>query len=56
MAWFITMQLVQIKVHNLVRNQFIMVDLFQEKVNAAQGTWIDWQYLFDAAKLLAKCR
>ena len=29
---------------------------FQEKVNAAQGTWIDWQYLFDAAKLLAKCR
>ena len=25
-------------------------------MNAAQGTWIDWQYLFDAAKLLAKCR
>ena len=20
------------------------------------GTWIDWQYLFDSAKLLAKCR
>jgi len=27
-----------------------------EKVNSAQGTWIDWQYLFDATKLLAKCR
>jgi len=27
-----------------------------EKVMSAQGTWIDWQYLFDAAKLLAKCR
>ena len=37
-------------------NRVIMVELFQEKVNAAQGTWIDWQYLFDAAKLLAKCR
>ena len=20
------------------------------------GTWIDWQYLLDAAQLLAKCR
>ena len=20
------------------------------------GTWIDWQYLFDAARLLARCR
>jgi ariadne-2 len=27
-----------------------------EKVMSAQGTWIDWQYLFDAARLLAKCR
>jgi ariadne-2 len=22
----------------------------------ASGTWIDWQYLLDAASLLAKCR
>jgi ariadne-2 len=22
----------------------------------ASGTWIDWQYLLDAAALLAKCR
>lgn len=22
----------------------------------ASGTWIDWQYLLDAAMLLAKCR
>lgn len=28
----------------------------QEKVMANQGTWIDWQYLLDAAALLAKCR
>jgi len=27
-----------------------------EKVMSNNGTWIDWQYLFDAAKLLAKCR
>lgn len=27
-----------------------------EKVMQNQGTWIDWQYLFDAASLLAKCR
>lgn len=27
-----------------------------EKVMSACGTWIDWQYLFDAASLLAKCR
>ena len=29
---------------------------YQEKVMSGSGTWIDWQYLFDAAKLLAKCR
>lgn len=28
----------------------------QEKVMSSCGTWIDWQYLFDAASLLAKCR
>ncbi|KAM7437995.1 E3 ubiquitin-protein ligase arih2 [Porites harrisoni] len=28
----------------------------QEKVNNNIGTWIDWQYLMDAAQLLAKCR
>jgi len=28
----------------------------QEKVMSGSGTWIDWQYLFDSAKLLAKCR
>lgn len=27
-----------------------------EKVNNNVGTWIDWQYLLDAAALLAKCR
>jgi len=27
-----------------------------EKVMSNCGTWIDWQYLFDAARLLAKCR
>lgn len=26
----------------------------QEKVNNNIGTWIDWQYLLDAAQLLAK--
>ena len=28
----------------------------QAKVMAGTGTWIDWQYLVDAAALLAKCR
>lgn len=28
----------------------------QEKVMAGTGTWIDWQYLLDAAALLARCR
>ena len=32
------------------------VSVVQEKVMGGSGTWIDWQYLFDAAKLLAKCR
>ena len=27
-----------------------------EKVMSNKGTWIDWQYLVDAAALLAKCR
>ncbi|XP_003742411.1 potential E3 ubiquitin-protein ligase ariadne-2 [Galendromus occidentalis] len=27
-----------------------------QKVMAKEGTWIDWQYLLDAAALLAKCR
>jgi len=27
-----------------------------EKVMGGSGTWIDWQYLFDSAKLLARCR
>lgn len=27
-----------------------------EKVMKGLGTWIDWQHLFDAATLLAKCR
>ncbi|KAG8230448.1 hypothetical protein J437_LFUL014712 [Ladona fulva] len=26
------------------------------KVMISSGTWIDWQYLLDAAALLAKCR
>lgn len=28
----------------------------QEKVMSSSGTWIDWQYLLDAASLLKKCR
>ncbi|XP_072026009.1 potential E3 ubiquitin-protein ligase ariadne-2-like [Amphiura filiformis] len=28
----------------------------EEKVMKSMGTWIDWQYLLDAASLLAKCR
>lgn len=28
----------------------------QQKVMSNEGTWIDWQYLLDAATLLAKCR
>lgn len=27
-----------------------------QKVMAGQGTWIDWQYLWEAAKLLKRCR
>ena len=27
-----------------------------DKVMNSCGTWIDWQYLLDAAALLAKCR
>lgn len=31
-------------------------DRINQKVMAKEGTWIDWQYLLDAATLLAKCR
>ncbi|XP_054710603.1 potential E3 ubiquitin-protein ligase ariadne-2-like [Uloborus diversus] len=31
-------------------------DRIDEKVMANEGTWIDWQYLRNAAALLAKCR
>lgn len=31
-------------------------DRIDERVKSGSGTWIDWQYLFDAAALLAKCR
>ncbi|KFM80044.1 hypothetical protein X975_14917, partial [Stegodyphus mimosarum] len=31
-------------------------DRINEKVMANEGTWIDWQYLRNAAALLAKCR
>lgn len=27
-----------------------------KKVMNASGTWIDWQHLFEAASLLARCR
>jgi ariadne-2 len=27
-----------------------------EKVANHEGTWIDWQYLYDAASLLTRCR
>jgi ariadne-2 len=33
-----------------------MKQRINEKVMEGLGTWIDWQYLFDAATLLAKCR
>lgn len=31
-------------------------DRINQKVMNGSGTWIDWQYLLDAASLLAKCR
>lgn len=31
-------------------------DRINEKVMNGSGTWIDWQYLLQAAALLAKCR
>ncbi|XP_053214508.1 potential E3 ubiquitin-protein ligase ariadne-2-like [Panonychus citri] len=31
-------------------------DRIQREVMSNKGTWIDWQYLLDAASLLAKCR
>lgn len=31
-------------------------DRINQKVMNGSGTWIDWQYLLDAAALLAKCR
>lgn len=31
-------------------------DRIHGKVMSNEGTWIDWQYLLDAASLLAKCR
>jgi ariadne-2 len=31
-------------------------DRINQKVMNGSGTWIDWQYLLDAATLLAKCR
>ncbi|OXA52893.1 potential E3 ubiquitin-protein ligase ariadne-2 isoform X2 [Folsomia candida] len=31
-------------------------DRIESKVMESEGTWIDWQYLLDAANLLAKCR
>ncbi|KAG8188169.1 hypothetical protein JTE90_019448 [Oedothorax gibbosus] len=33
-----------------------IIDRINEKVMASEGTWIDWQYLRNAASLLAKCR
>ncbi|CAL1266529.1 unnamed protein product [Larinioides sclopetarius] len=33
-----------------------IIDRINEKVMASEGTWIDWQYLRNAAALLAKCR
>ncbi|XP_064401078.1 E3 ubiquitin-protein ligase ARIH2-like [Halichondria panicea] len=33
-----------------------IVDRIEEKVSSGCGTWIDWQYLIDAAELLRKCR
>ena len=31
-------------------------DRIEEKVMKNSGTWIDWQYLLDAATLLKRCR
>lgn len=33
-----------------------IVKRIEEKVANREGTWIDWQYLHDAATLLTKCR
>jgi len=36
------------------------IDRLRQRINSkvmnGSGTWIDWQYLFNAAALLAKCR
>ena len=31
-----------------------ILDRVEEKVASCSGTWIDWQYLFDAVELLRK--
>ena len=36
------------------RFNFLTELYVQEKVMSSCGTWIDWQYLFDASSLLAK--
>uniref|UniRef100_T1J405 RBR-type E3 ubiquitin transferase n=1 Tax=Strigamia maritima TaxID=126957 RepID=T1J405_STRMM len=38
------------------RNLRTITKRTEERVLNSQGTWIDWQHLFDAAALLAKCR
>jgi ariadne-2 len=36
--------------------QKITKRIHKKVMAASSGTWIDWQYLLDAATLLAKCR
>lgn len=33
-----------------------IIEKIEAKVSRMEGTWIDWQYLHDAATLLTKCR
>jgi ariadne-2 len=37
-----------------------LLDRIKERINSKvanhEGTWIDWQYLYDAASLLTRCR
>ena len=33
-----------------------LINRIEQKVQHHEGTWIDWQYLYDAASLLTKCR
>ena len=45
---------VSLKLEEKTRQKIL--EYIDSKVSAGEGTWIDWQYLLDATKLLQKCR